>query len=85
MMPLGETLSNVREPDIGVCIWRPDKSEDHFVTDASVGEFLARPEHQSGTWLIDGGWGGPPGPIHVRWNGTDWDNGGFCGRGFQND
>ncbi|MDE2101666.1 MAG: hypothetical protein KGL39_30750, partial [Patescibacteria group bacterium] len=82
---LGETLSNERGmPGVGVCIWRPDGTEDHCVQ-TNVGEFLSRPENQSGTWLIDGGWGGPPGPIHVRWNGTDWDNGGFCGRGFQSE
>jgi hypothetical protein len=82
-MPLGETLSNERGlPDIALMIWRADKSAEHRIT-TSVGEFLSRPENQSGTWLIDAGWGGPPGPIHVRWNGTDWDNGGFCGRLFE--
>lgn len=33
----------------------------------TVGEFLSLPEHQSGSWYIDGGWGGPPGPIRVDW------------------
>lgn len=69
-----------------VCIWRADRSGDgdsarHGVT---VGEWLSRPENQSGTWLIDGGWGGPPGPIHVRWNEAEkaWENGGYCGARF---
>ena len=70
---LGETLSNERGmPGVGVYIWRPDRTEKHCVQ-TSVGEFLSRPENQSGIWLIDGGWGGPPGTIHVQWNGTDWD------------
>ncbi len=66
-----------------VCIWRGASDEDSGRT-CSVGEFLAKPENQSGTWMIDGGWGGPPGPIHVRWDDTAkaWENGGYCGRNF---
>jgi hypothetical protein len=67
-----------------VCIWR---SGDHGASGrkCSVGEWLSNPDNQSGAWLIDGGWGGPPGPIHVRWNEEQkaWENGGFCGRGFE--
>ena len=48
----------------------------------TVGEFLLDPANQSGTWLIDGGWGGPPGPIYVRWNGTFWEHGGYGGYRF---
>lgn len=64
-----------------VCIWRKgDHGED--ARHCTVGEFLSRPENQSGTWLIDGGWGGPPGPIYVRWDGSAWEFGGYGGRDF---
>ncbi len=67
-----------------VCIWRMPRDGSDSARKCTVGDWLSRPENQSGTWLIDGGWGGPPGPIHVRWNEADqaWDNGGYCGRGF---
>lgn len=66
-----------------VCIWRRGETGDD-ARKCTVGEWLSRPENQSGTWLIDGGWGGPPGPIHVRWDESAqaWENGGYCGRGF---
>ena len=67
-----------------VCIWRPGS---HGPSDrkCTVGEWLSISDNQSGTWLIDGGWGGPPGPIHVRWNAEQqvWENGGYCGRRFE--
>ena len=67
-----------------VCIWRKDDKGSHARDGIAVGEWLSRPENQSGTWLIDGGWGGPPGPIHVRWNDQEhaWENGGYCGYRF---
>ena len=72
-----------------VCIWRKsgdplDDGADH-ARRCSVGEFLSLPENQRGTWLVDGGWGGPPGPIHIRWDEStqEWENGGFCGRRFK--
>lgn len=68
-----------------VCIWRKGDRGDVARYGTTVGEFLSHPENQSGTWLIDGGWGGPPGPIHVRWNGTQWESGGFCGINFKGD
>lgn len=65
----------------GVFIWRQGESETlanprtrKMVT---VGEFLGRPDNQSGSWLIDAGWGGPPGPIRVRWVDGDWVYDGF--------
>lgn len=66
-----------------VCIWRKGESGDS-ARKCTVGEWLSKPENQRGTWLIDGGWGGPPGPIHVRWSEPDqaWENGGYCGDGF---
>ena len=82
---LGETLINEHGGPFGfVCIWRPDQSVDVKFT-GTVGEWLSKNENQSGTWLIDGGWGGPPGPIHVRWNEAEsaWENGGFGGRKFE--
>lgn len=70
----------------GVAIWRPDRCADveSSARQCTVGEWLSMPENQSGTWLIDGGWGGPPGPIHVRWDEAQrcWENGGFCGHRF---
>ncbi len=64
-----------------VAIWRPGETAGY--RECCVGEFLARPENQSGTWLIDGGWGGPPGPIHVRWDGRAWECGGYCGQQYE--
>lgn len=34
----------------------------------SVESFLSKPENFGGSWMIDGGWGGPPGPVVVRWD-----------------
>lgn len=67
-----------------VCIWRTDRpaGESSARYGISVGDWLSQPENQSGTWLIDGGWGGPPGPVHVRWDGDKWINGGYCGVKF---
>lgn len=82
---LPETLINEKGmPNIGVSIWRAGDNGD-TCRKCTVGEWLLIPENQSGTWRIDGGWGGPPGPIHVRWNESEqcWENGGFCGRNFK--
>ena len=81
---LGESLFNERGGAFGfVCIWRKGGSVDAR-RGMSAGEFLTRSENQSGTWLIDGGWGGPPGPIHVQWDEESerWINGGHCGKNF---
>ena len=66
-----------------LAIWRKG-ARPQSITDKgkSVGEFLSEPANQSGTWLIDYGQGGPPGPIHVRWNGSFWENGGYGGYRF---
>lgn len=63
-----------------VAIWRLGKNGTY--TDLTVGEFLSKPENQSGTWFIDGGWGGPPGPIVVDWDDENkcWINQGYNGR-----
>jgi hypothetical protein len=58
-------------PGVGICIWRKDRSVD-FCGETTVEEFLSREENCSGEWLIDGGWGGPPGPIKVCWGGGSW-------------
>lgn len=87
---IGEALAKEDGGGYGfVCIWRkkeddPNKEHDRAFK-GTVGEFLMKPENQKGTWLIDGGWGGPPGAIHVRWNDRkkEWENGGYCGRGFK--
>lgn len=63
-------------PDVGVAIWRPDRSEE-VMWHGTVGEFLGDPLRLSGRWLIDGGWGGPPGPVAVEWDGEAWRNLGF--------
>lgn len=86
---IGAALANERGGSFGfVCIWRKkddplNDGSDH-ARKCSVGEFLSMPDNQKGTWFIDGGWGGPPGAIHVRWNEktSEWENGGFCGRLF---
>jgi hypothetical protein len=74
-------------PSIGVALWRPDRplGEPAKWHVGTVEEFLSRPENQSGIWLIDGGWGGPPGPLTVAWTGKDWENCGWWagdGRGL---
>jgi hypothetical protein len=86
---IGKVLANEKGGTLGfVCIWRKanDPLDDGLACDrkCSVWEFLSNPKNQKGTWLIDGGWGGPPGPIHVRWNDNkkEWENGGFCGWRF---
>lgn len=61
----------------GLNIWRPDLSEKHVFRGKSVGEFLSDASNQSGAWLIDVGWGGPSGPIRVRWVDGEWVNDGF--------
>lgn len=60
-----------------VCIWRPDKSVD--AKTKSLRDFLAKEENYGGDWHIDGGWGGPPGPIKVSWDDDEscWINKGF--------
>lgn len=86
---IGKTLANENGGGLGyVCIWRKKsddpKSEHDYTWKRTVAEFLSIPQNQSGTWLIDGGWGSPPGPVHVRWNELtkSWENGGFCGNLF---
>lgn len=71
-----QTVSGVPEY-AGLHIWRPDRSEEHVFRGKSVGEFLDDASNQSGAWLIDGGWFGPPGPIRVRWVDGEWVNDGF--------
>ena len=62
-------------PEVGVAISRSGGKVVYVKY--SVGEFLSQPENMSGEWYIDGGWGGPPGPIKVVWNGHYWENHGF--------
>lgn len=80
---LPESLLKENGCGLFVCIWRTDGSVDVSFK-GSVQEWLIKPENQSGTWLIDGGWGGPPGPIHVKWDEKTaaWLYGGYCGRLF---
>lgn len=82
---ISETLQNEKGmPPHGVAIWpRGEPCGENYHT-CSVGEFLSNAANQKGTWCIDGGWGGPPGPIVVRWNDQGyWENGGFCGHRFK--
>ena len=58
-------------PGVGVAIWRKGQ-HDNVMQTCTVGEFLSRPENCSGEWLIDGGWGGPPGPLLVKWGDGRW-------------
>lgn len=79
---ISETLRDETGMGGGVCIWRKDRSEVYFHP-GTVADFLLDHSHQSGEWCIDGGWGGPPGPIVVRWHVDGyWENGGFCGGRF---
>lgn len=64
-------------PSVGVAIWR--RGEVSTPREGTVGEFLERPDNQSGTWLIDGGWGGPPGPVEVDWIDGAWVDQGHLG------
>jgi len=87
---IGKSLADEKGGGFGfVCIWRKrgdslDDGSEH-ARKTTVGEFLSKPENQKGLWFIDGGWGGPPGPIHVRWNNdiNEWECGGYCGRLFE--
>lgn len=75
---LPELLVNENGGSYGfVCIWRKGQKEDS-ARKCTVGDFLAKSENQSGSWYIDGGWGGPPGPIRVDWDGNKWVNAGFA-------
>lgn len=62
-----------------VCIWRMPRDGSDIARHCSVGEFLSRPENFGGAWYIDGGWGGPPGPIRVYWDDVAkaWRNHGY--------
>ncbi len=74
---LSEQLINDKGmPNVGMAIWR-DKEKTNYTT--SIGEFLSLAENLGGYWLIDGGWGGPPGPILVIWDHRDntWRSLGF--------
>jgi hypothetical protein len=67
------TLSDgLRNEDGGeswpVAIWRPGRiGNDCYRHEVTVEQFLGMPGNFGGTWLIDGGWGGPPGPVRVDW------------------
>jgi len=74
---LPDSLRNENGSGFGfVCIWRIDDEGEDART-CTVEEWLSKPENFGGEWLIDGGWGGPPGPIKVRWDGEKWQNLGF--------
>ena len=86
---IGETLANESGGGFGfVCIWRlksdPLYDGESDAKKCTVGEFLSIDKNKKGIWLIDGGWGSPPGAIHVRWNNEthEWENGGYCGGRF---
>lgn len=80
---IGTPLASLNGKEMPICIFRIDRSIE-ISHKGSVEEWLSMPENQSGLWLIDGGWGGPPGAIHVRWNAFkhEWVNGGYCGVRF---
>jgi hypothetical protein len=51
-----------------VMIWRRGQSiREGYRRGVTVEQFLSHPDNLSGSWLIDGGWGGPPGPLRVDW------------------
>lgn len=80
---IGKTLANERGGCLKfVCIWRlkGDPLDDgcSHIRRCSVGEFLSEESNQQGVWLIDGGWGFPPGAIAVQWQGDRWKNLGYA-------
>lgn len=81
LFPLGQLRKQlIEEAGLGcfsVAIWR--RGHNPLMWDGTVGEFLERSDNQSGTWLIDGGWGGPPGPIEVDWIDGEWIDQGHLG------
>ena len=79
---LSETLRKEDGGGFGsvvICRAKGDPLGDDFdsARKCTVEEWLLKPENQSGEWFIDGGWGGPPGPIKVKWDGEKWINKGF--------
>jgi hypothetical protein len=70
---LSNNLRNENGGNYGfVVIGRPYRitdldADDCYRYGVNVEQFLSKPENFGGTWLIDGGWGGPPGPIRVDW------------------
>ena len=70
--PCRTLVQGLRSEDGGsfgcVAIFRPgQKGKGIYHHGITVDEFLSRPSNFGGTWLIDGGWGGPPGPVRVDW------------------
>lgn len=66
---LDERLINEKGmPSVGFFMGREDHSQEFMIKDSTVGEFLSRTENQNGDWFLDGGWGGPPGPIMLHWD-----------------
>lgn len=49
----------------GIACKRLGAKEDYHV--CNIGDFLRRPENQSGMWLIDAGNGTPPGAFTLVW------------------
>jgi hypothetical protein len=64
-------------PDRGISIWRGDGSVSVYVQGGFLYEFLSSPKNHGGQWFIDGGWGGPPGPVRVTWDNDHWRYDGF--------
>ena len=60
-----------------VAIGRPGQDHDCCCHGVTVEQFLNKPENFGGTWLIDGGWGEPPGPIRVDWLNWSWQYRGY--------
>ncbi len=62
-----------------VCIWRMPRDGSDSARRCNVAEFLSQQENRGGSWYIDGGWGGHPGPIRVDWDkeAQAWRNRGF--------
>lgn len=76
---IGHQLANERGmPGVGVAIWAKDHCIKEVYFQGTVGEFLLTASRNV-VWCIDGGWGGPPGPIFVKFIDGAWSNGGFLG------
>jgi len=83
--PCAKLPINLRAENGGgfVCIWRkkddPLNDGSDCARKCTVDDWLSIASNCCGEWYIDGGWGGPPGPIKVRWDDVakQWINCGF--------
>lgn len=66
----GRLINDAGPPDCCVYFERPNRTQAHEWK-GTVGGFLCIPDHFGGTWHIDAGQGGPPGPMVVEWDNVE--------------